>query len=602
MDCASSSAALLARLSRALGVLGGGVLFVLLALVAAGTVLRYAGLGAIPGAAEVEVGLYVLLVFAGFPLMPMGALSMRLDFAARRLPARLRPAAASAADGIALAAALVLASGAARVALLIGGRTPELAVPEWVRFAPVAAAGGLGALAIVLNVLAERRGAASLALTLALGIGLFLLSRLPPPVRIAAPSLAAGAVAVVALGLGAPLPHALLAGLALAQPFGARLPEAAIVQNAVAGAGKILLLAIPFFLLTGILMNAGGMARRLIALAAALVGHLRGGLAQTTLLTNLMFAGISGSSVADAAFGTKVLAPALVGAGYPPARAAAVTAATAILPNVVPPSIAFLILAVVANLSVGSLFAGGLAAGLVLALALAVVLHLSVPAAPVRAPATARDRAAAARRALPAIGLAALVFFGIRLGFATPTEAAALAACYVLATFPGDRDRPGPRGIARAFARAGRETGAIGILIGSAAPFVFLLAVDGLPRQVERLLSALGGGAGTVTLASCLLLLAAGCVLDIAAGILLFAPLLLPAAVAAGIDPIRFGVVVVVALMIGGLTPPVGMLVYVVSGVAGVPSAEVFRAVRPLTLTLVAALAAIAAFAALTAS
>lgn len=565
----------------------------MLGLVVVATLGRALGLGGFVGVEEPVVWLVAALVFLGFPVAAGQVVALRLDVVTARLSPGARRLAGLVADAAVIEASLVLVSGGSTVMRMIGGRSAVMDLPEAWRFLPVVIGGGFGAALPVLRRLAAREPGAAVAVGL-LGLALFGLSHegaalLP---RVAWPSLVAGGFAFGLLVLGAPLSHALLAGLSLAVPFGALLPEAALVQTTVAGIGKMLLTAVPFFLLAAVAMNAGGLARRLVDFAAALVGHRRGGLAQTTLLTNLLFAGVSGSSVADAAFGAKVLVPALAAHGYDRARAVAIVAATAVLPNIVPPSIAFLILALATNLSVAALFTGGLIAGLLLAAALAVALHVHAPALPSSVPASWTVRGRMAVRALPVVGLGLVIVLGIDFGWLTPTEASAAAATYALGHLAISARG---RGLGRAFFEAGRESAAVGLLIAAAAPFGFLIAVDGGPQAMVRLLTELGGGPVVFMLTANVLLLAAGCVLDIGAAVLLLGPLLLPVATALGLGPIGFGVVVVVNLMIGGLTPPVGILIYVASGVAGVPAAAAFRAVLPYVATLVAALALIAA-------
>ena len=366
-----------------------------------------------------------------------------------------------------------------------------------------------------------------------------------------------------------------------------------MVASVVSGMSKFLLLAIPFFLLAGGLLTASGVAGQLVRFASSLVGHRRGGLAQTTLLTSVLFSGASGSSVANAAFGASTFQPELVKRGYPPAQAGAIIAATSVLDNVIPPSIAFLILAAATNLSVGSLLAGGFVGGAVMAVALAVAIHLTVKVRATQARATGRERWRSAVAAIPAFGLGVIVVVGIRFGVVTTTEAAALAAIYTLLL--GLFGRLGAATLYSAFRQAGAEASAIGLLIGSAGPFAFLLAVDDVSGMVSDFTAALGGGPLGVLILSNVILLVVGLVLDIGAAILLFGPLLLPIAVAAGIDPIHFGVILVVNLMIGGLTPPVGMLVYVVSGVTRLPAGTLFRAILPYLAALIVALAVLSA-------
>ena len=371
--------------------------------------------------------------------------------------------------------------------------------------------------------------------------------------------------------------------------------EQAIIVNAVAGMSRFLLLAIPFFLLAGACLALSGAATKLVRFAAALVGHLRGGLAQTTLLTSVLFSGASGSSVANAAFAASTFHPELVKNGYPPARAGAIVAASSLLDNIIPPSIAFLILATAANLSVGALLMGGLVAGLVIAAFLAFAIWWVCGKESRGIAATGAERRSAGLAALPAFGLGLIVVFGIRFGIVTATEAAAMAALYALfLTFAARR----PLGASiKAFRQSASEAAAIGLLIGAAAPIAFTLAIDDIAGLLSQATRMLGGSAIAVLLIANLILLAAGLVLDIGAAILLLGPILLPVAVAAGIDPTRFGVILVVNLMIGGLTPPVGMLVFVVSGVTGVSASSLFWAMRPFLIALLAALGLLCLFA-----
>lgn len=572
-------------IDRWLAALLAAILVTLLFLVFGTTLLRYLFSTGFVGAEDLGILLHTALVFLGLPLCASGPLAMRIDVATRRLGPRARVVADAASDAVTLAAALVLMLGAGKVAALIGGTSPTLGIPESWRFWPVAIGGALAAVQAIVGSIANGRSWLFILAAIAGGMGLAAFPHVPVLWPVGLPSLIACAAVCVALTAGAPFVHSLIVGLAVAVPFGARLPEAAIVQQTVSGMGKFLLLAIPFFLLAGILMNAGGLAHRLVRFASALVGHRRGGMAQATLVTNLLFSGVSGSSIADAAFGAKVLAPALIADGVKPEKAAAIVAATAVLPNIIPPSIAFLLLAAATNLSVGALFEGGVVAGLILAATMAAMLHVFADS-PARSASGGRERLSTLIEAVPIFGLAVVVFFGIRLGIATPTEAAAVASVYALIAALAAPS--GRRVTLAAFLQAGRETAAIGLLVASSAPLVFLLAIDGLPQALAGWVTALGGNPLTVMLVANLILLVVGGPLDVGPGILLFAPLLLPSVVAAGIDPVAFGVILTVNLMIGGLTPPVGVLVFVAAGITGLSASAVFRAVLPITLALVA--------------
>lgn len=590
-------AAVLGGLEVALQWLGGAVLAVIFALVMTSVTLRYVFGSGLIWSEELAIWLNVLLVSIGAPLAVTGPLAMRLDVIVRFLPHALQNTARVLADAIAIDASIILALGGAGVVGAIGGTSTVLGMPEWLRYAAVAMGGGLSVL-LLFGKSYVQDGLPRALLILVIGAALYLAAHHLQLVPLATPSLAAGAVAAIGLIAGAPLPHTLLVGVSLAASFGAMLPEPALVQNTIVGVSKFLLLAIPFFLLAGGLLTEGGLADRLVRFAASLVGHLRGGLAQTTLVSSVMFSGASGSSIANAAFGAKVMVPALVAHGYTLPRAAAVVAATAMLDNIIPPSIAFLILASATNLSVGSLLVGGFFAGGVLAAALGIGIYLtSRDEKPVREPAGGRERARAFVSSLPAIGLGVVVVIGIRFGVVTTTEASALAVAYALIVCLALRTL-NSRSLVSAFCQAAGEAAAIGLLIGTAAPFAFLMAVDRVSDLVTTVVTALGGSALAVMLLANVVLLVAGLLLDIGAAILLLAPLLLPAATLAGIDPIQFGVILVVNLMIHGLTPPLGILVYVASGVSGARPAQVFREVVPLLIALLSALAVLCIFSA----
>ncbi|WP_244616269.1 TRAP transporter large permease subunit [Rhizobium sp. RU20A] len=588
---AALSGAVISRLEALLSGLAALLLAVLLALVITNAGLRYLLHVGLVGAEELAIWLQVAMIALAAPLALNGPLAMRLDALTTRLPQALKAPAGVMADAMTTMAALVLLFGGATVARTLGGISPTLGLPEGLRFGFLAGGGGLLLALLTLSRLSAGRGRALFA---ALVIGAALHSIVPflSVETDLPPSLFLALAAAIGLACGAPLPHAFLAAAHAAIAFGSPQPEAAIVSTTVTGLSKFLLLAIPFFLLAGGLLTGSGAAGRLVRLAASLVGHRRAGLAQTTLLTSVLFSGASGSSVANAAFGAATFQPELARHGHRPAEAGALIAATSVLDNVIPPSIAFLILAAATNLSVGALLTGGLAAGGVMALCLAVAIHLSAGRRGTAMPrATTQERRAALAAALPALGLGVIVVAGIRFGVVTTTEAAGLAALYTLglAMAAGLRFRA----IAAVFRQSAGEAAAVGMLIGTAAPFAFQLAVDDVAGLVTHLVTLLGGSAGAVLLLANLVLLAAGLVLDIGAAILLLGPILLPAAMAAGIDPVAFGVILVVNLMIHGLTPPLGMLVYVVAGVTGVPAGAIFRAVTPYLAALLVALALI---------
>ena len=585
---------LLKLIEDVLGVLAGLILAVLLTVVLVSVALRYFFSTGFIGAEDLGIWLHVALIALGAPLSLSSALAMRLDVFVRLLPARFAPLTQSLGDVFTVLAALILLFGGSEIMTMLGGTSPTLGIPEWIRFGFLGAGGGLVLIVLFLRRITEGHLFGVL-VAIALGAGLFFAV---PEIGIDTdlpPSLFLALIAALGLVLAAPLAHAFLAAAYVAIAFGSSLPEPAIVSTTVTGLSKFLLLAIPFFLLVGGLLTASGVANQLVRFAASMVGHRRAGLAQTTLLTSVLFSGASGSSVANAAFGASTFQPELVKHGYPPAQAGAIIAATSVLDNVIPPSIAFLILAAATNLSVGSLLVGGFFAGGIMAVCLAVAIHLTVREQVAQARATGAERWKAAVSAIPAFGLGVIVVVGIRVGVVTTTEAAALAALYTIGLAVWSKIGAGS--IFLSFRQAATEAAAIGLLIGTAGPFAFLLAVDDVSGLVTNFVTLLGGSALAVIILSNVILLVVGLVLDIGAAILLFGPILLPAAIAAGIDPIHFGVILVVNLMIHGLTPPLGMLIFVVSGVTRIPATALFRAVVPYLVALLVSLAILCAWA-----
>jgi TRAP transporter, DctM subunit len=578
------------RLEQLLSACAAILLALLLGLVLVSVGLRYLLSTGVVGTEEAALWLFLALIALGMPLSLRGPLSLRLDVLVRLLPGRLRLSADICADAFTATAGLVLLVGGGAAATAMRSLSPVLGLPEAVRFACLAGAGLLLVITLLLVRISEGRGIGACLSLISAGVAAFVV----PDAQIVSewpPSMVAALAAGTGLALGAPLAHCLLVGVFLALPFGGGLGEAAIASSVTGGMSKFLLLAIPFFLLCGGLLTVSGAGARLVRLAETLVGHRKAGLAQTALLAGVFFSGASGSSVANAAFGAATFHPHLVRHGYPPERSAAVIAATSVLDNVIPPSIAFLLLAAATDLSVGSLLIGGGYAGLLMALCLAVAIRLANGDSARSIRADGHERRSALVAALPALGLVAVVVGGIRFGVVTPTEAAALAAGYALLLAVVSRQ--GPAGHFSTFRRSAVEAAALGLMIGAAAPFAFLLAVDGAADTVTNAVAALGGNPWQVLLLCNLVLLAAGLLLDTGAAILLLGPILLPAAVAAGIDPVLFGVILVVNLMLGGLTPPVGMLVFVVSGTTGVPPATLFRAVIPYLAALLCALLAL---------
>ena len=580
-------ALLLAGVDRTIGILATLALSGLILVLLVNVTGRYLFGSSLIWAQEAAIWLFVYLIFLGIPLAQRRQSHVALTMLLDHLPPRLHSLAGILIDAVIGYVTLVLLVASLELMQRIGGTSPTLLLPVWLKFVFIPLGCAASLLFIALQGF-EQKGSpwhGPLGLLLA-GLAYLLLNEL------ALLTLAGGSASLLmvlaflgALLLGVPVAFALLFGVALSGLALPLLPPPALAQNIVNGASKFLLLAVPLFLAAGTLMNSGGLTRRLTDFAFTLVGHLRGGNGQVSVFASLLYGGVSGSSYSEATLGGKLLAPQMMRQGYPPPVAGAITAASAVLPNIVPPSVALLILAAAANLSVGALWLAGIGPGILLALCLMLAVWLLARKGGFDAPrprAPWRSLGCSAARAAPVLLLALIIVGGIRFGVVTPTEAGVMAVAYALFLGLFAYRAYGPSELWWSLDSAAVESALIGFLIGASAPFAFILVADQVPQALVGFLTELSGQRWLILLLVNLFLLAAGLFLDIGAGILILAPLLMPLAAAAGIDPLHFGLVIVVNLMLGGLTPPVGMLAFVTASVTGVPTHQIFRALLPL--------------------
>ena len=340
-----------------------------------------------------------------------------------------------------------------------------------------------------------------------------------------------------------------------------------------AGVDSYALVQVPLFILAGELMNQGGLTMRLIAWSQSLFGHLRGSLGHTSIVTNLVMAGVSGSAVADAVATGKPLIPAMVKAKYGPGFAGAVIAAGALLGPIIPPSIPMVVYGQIANQSVVKLFMSGVVPGLLLAggfLVLCTIIANRRGYAPaVRA--TWPERGRATRSAGWALLMPIIIILGIRFGLVTDTEAASVAALYALTVGLFIYRTIGPKTLPGLLTATGQSTGAILFLLAAAGPFSWLVAESQVGAAVAGAIrSVTTSPTGTLLIINAFLLLI-GCIIEPLPAMIIFVPTLLPLVAQLGIDPIHFGALVVLNLMIGMLHPPIGLLLFVVSSVGRVP-------------------------------
>lgn len=389
-----------------------------------------------------------------------------------------------------------------------------------------------------------------------------------------------------AMALGMPIAFALLAcGVVMMLHLGL-FDSQLLAQKVIEGADSFPLLAVPFFLLAGEIMNAGGLSRRIIDCAIATVGHLRGGLGYVTIASAIVLSSISGSAVADAAALGAILIPIMRRAGYDIGRGAGLIAAGGIIGPVIPPSIAFVLFGAVTGVSISKLLMAGIAPGLLLGASLAcawffVARHDNLPAAP-------RKRLREIGRAVVdgawALVMPVIIIGGLRTGVFTPTEAAVVAAVYSLFVAMFVYRELTLKALYQAFVNAALTSAVVMFMVAATALSAWLISVADLPGEVVRLLSPLLDQPVLLMAVMMALLLVIGMPLDMTPTILILAPVLMPLVVKAGIDPVYFGVMFVINCSIGLITPPVGSVLNTVCGVARIPLGQVMRGIWPFLL------------------
>lgn len=394
-------------------------------------------------------------------------------------------------------------------------------------------------------------------------------------------------------GIGTPVAYAIIV---------ASLVYLAVGGQSIGIAGKTLmdgvyqsfiLLAVPLFIVAANIMNAGTISDRLLRFCIGLVGRFKGGMGHVNVVASLIFSGMSGSAVADAAGIGKVIIDMMVRSGhYTRGYAAAITAASAVIGPIIPPSIPMVLYALVSNESIGFLFLGGIIPGLFLG---AVLMGMNWVIARQRdfgteEPVPLRDLPALTVNAFPALLMPAILLYGIYGGVTTPTEAAAVAAFYALVLAAVFYRALSLKAFYSILVESARSSAAVGLVIGGALILNFIVASENIPAMMAAAMVDLEISPLAFLLAVNLLILLLGCVLDATTIILVIIPLFLPTCRELGIDLVHFGVVAVVNCMVGLITPPYGILLFVINAVTRIPLAEIIREVLPFLAVLVAAL------------
>ena len=540
--------------------------------------------------------LFLYMIFHGVALAHRTRSHVTVDLLARSLPRKYLAAHTFVVDVIVAYSTISLLVYGIDLMRLVGGLDILLRIPNWLKFAAIPTSALIGLVFLGLRGLDEGRSPVPHLASLATAGALFVINVVATPAAYSAgvsPSLIMAIAFIVTLMIGVPVAFAMLFSAFLAI-FGADLqPPAAVVQNIANGAGNFLLLAIPLFIMASQLMNVGGLSARLIDFARAVVGNARGGLAQVNVLTSFLFGGISGSSGADAALNSKIIVPQMVRHGYSAPFSCAITSASSVLPNIVPPSVAMLILAAVSGASVWKLFVGGVVPAMFLAaLLMGMVYFVAVRRGYGRSgeQATLWRSVRAFVHAAPVLSLAVFIVVAIRFGIATPTEAGGIAVVYafilgkfVYNGFPW-RDLYGHlRTIAI-------EASMIGFLVGVASPFAFVLFAEQVPQTLVHGIMVMATSPTTILVAVLVIGLIMGTVLDMTVALLILVPLVMPIVRHVGIDETHFGIVTVVTLLLGGLTPPVGIIVFIPAQITNTPVMSIFKEVAPFLGVLVAGL------------
>ena len=354
-----------------------------------------------------------------------------------------------------------------------------------------------------------------------------------------------------------------------------------------------ILLAVPLFIVAANIMNAGSITDRLLNFCVAAVGRFKGGLGHVNVVASLIFSGMSGSAVADAAGIGKIIIEMMTKDGrYSRGYAAAITAASATIGPIIPPSIPMVLYALVSKASIGSLFLAGILPGLLMGMVLMAMNYYlaSKRGFAIEAPIPLRELPRKTANAFPALLMPAILLYGIYGGVTTPTEAAAVAAFYALLLAALFYRAISVQGLYRVFVESARSSASVGVVIGGAFILNFIVISEQIPQSISALLAGSEMSPIVFLLLVNLLILLLGCILDATTIILVIVPLFIPTCQALGIDLVHFGVLVVVNSMIGLITPPYGILLFVINAVSDIPLREIIKEIWAFLAVLLIAL------------
>lgn len=398
----------------------------------------------------------------------------------------------------------------------------------------------------------------------------------------------------VLLVIGMPVSFALAIASALAL-FVAGVPLTLIVQRMVASIDSFVLLAVPFFLLAGHLMSKCGISRDIVGLAQSALGSLKGGVGHANIAASVMMGGMTGSAVADTSSTGMAMIPPMVERGYTARFAAAITAASSIISVVIPPSVPMIIFCVVTGVSVSELFMAGIVPGILMAIGMMIATAIIAgrQGFPTEERKSAREIGQAFVQSLVALTLPVVIIGSIRFGIATPTEASVVAVVYALLVGRFWYRTLHLRDLRPLILSAAATTGVVMLMIAAASLYGLILTRAQVPQAAAAGIAALTDNPTLVLLMILVIYLVAGAILDLGANIIILVPVLFPTVTALGIDPVQFGIVTVMGLALGLVTPPVGACLFVAASIARVPILSAAWAALPFLLSTLVLIVAI---------
>ncbi|WP_422124331.1 TRAP transporter large permease [Planococcus sp. X10-3] len=385
------------------------------------------------------------------------------------------------------------------------------------------------------------------------------------------------------MAIGIPIALALLVSGVILMFYMDIFSTQIIAQNLINGANNFSLMAIPFFMLAGELMNAGGISLRIINFAMAIVGHIRGGLGYAAIMASVLFAGLSGSAVADTAALGAILIPMMVKAGYRRDRATGLIATGGIIATTIPPSIPLIVFGVVGGVSITKLFMAGIVPGLIIGMALAFTWWFTTRKEEyeVYPRKSIKEMLKAGISAIWALFLPIIIIVGLRGGIFTPTEASVVAAVYALFVGAVIYRELSMKALYQALVQSAKTSSVIMFLVATALVTSWMITTANIPAYIVDLLEPFVGNPTLLMFAIIFLVLIIGMVMDLTPTVLILTPVLMPIVHVAGIDPVYFGIIFILTCSIGMLTPPVGLVLNVAAGVGNLSMEQTVKGMFP---------------------